>query len=64
MTVGKMAVTDQQRQGYRRPQLHGHPFTKLKPTFICRLFSETLGFAHSQPLCLNSTSDGDEEAAL
>lgn len=37
MTVGKTAVTDQQRRGHICPQLHGY-VTKLKPTFICRLF--------------------------
>lgn len=50
MTVGKMAVTDQQREKYRSPQLHRHPFTRLNDNFYMQtVHMRLLGFVKSQP---------------
>lgn len=54
MTVGKMAVTDQQRWECRDPQLLGYPFTRLKDNFYMQTVQiRLLGFINPSPLCLN-----------
>lgn len=66
MTVGKMAVIDQQRQEYRGPQLHGYPFTRLKDNFYMQTVRiRLLGFIKSQPsLSQLAQTDRDDQAAL